>query len=51
MVEQMHVYFTVEENDAIQTDLFVYTRFPLKKYISQVIVKKQVSKHAQTYLV
>ena len=41
---------TLEEEHAIQTDLFVYTRF-FSRNIFQVIAKNQVSKHTYTFLV
>ena len=47
-ITMRQIVITVEEEHTIQKDLFVYTRFHSIN-ILQVIAKKQVSKHTQTF--
>ena len=48
LVQHQLTPHTVEEEHAIQTDLFIYTRSH-KRNIFQVIAKKQVSKYTHTF--
>ena len=47
--QRRQLQITVEEEHAIQTDLFVYTRFHSQN-IFQVIAKKEVFKHTHAFL-